>query len=289
MARMARNLVRCGVLTLVVAALSGCGISSITGSKCPYGKSDAATDGTGCAPRTAPTAAESAAAVDGSALEKGLAAFKNHKDAGKGLNGVGLSRWGDTTFAVRTGDVSDGEREKFHTFDRNGAVAPKKQELARGYELVYSISFSVEGFAPSLVKPAVVSKAIAQVKKGAPEAVFFGASLAADKTSALVWNLRFAKSSKEDVGAMILRMNPDGSGLCSLGKISAVRGIPDCKSASQTAPGFPSSPSTSSPQTSSPSAPTETTTDIQKEIAEQMECVRKAGTDSVAIQKCVGQ
>ena len=283
---------RFAVPILAAVALTGCGVSSITGGGCPYGKSDESTDGTGCAPRPEPTQAERAAATDGSALKNALAAFKKHEDGGKSLTGVGVSRWGDTTFAVSTGKASIGEQEKWRTFDRTGKLAPEKKGFVRGYEMVESTTFAAPIFAVTDVKPQGLAKGIRQVLKGAPKATFYGAALVAPPAGGLQWTLRFARSPQEKVGAMILKMSPDGGLLCSMGKISAVKGIPDCKEVAQgTAPATPSNPSEPSLPVEVPtidtSEITKATEDIQKDVAKQLECVQKAGTDAVAIQKCV--
>jgi hypothetical protein len=274
-------------LLLVIAVLgAGVGVLAATGTlgklldslpdnTCPYGSNSGSRDTLSCKPRPAPKGAEGRAALDGSALTKALTAFARTSDAGKPVVGVGLNRWGETTFALPTGATAFGEpRERFVTFDHEGGSPPQGNAQRRGYALVTrsSTTFDVDR-----LRPGALRKALARIGRGGSVRFQLAELATGPLGPGLGWLLRFDTSASAGV---LVRMNPSGSGLCGLDRATPLRGIKACSPASLMGTGAAGGGSASR---DTPAAPPPPATDQLK----QARCVQRAAPDVAAIQRCL--
>lgn len=275
-------------LLLVIAVLvAGVGVLAATGTlgklrdslpenTCPYGSNSGSRDTLSCKPRPEPGGAEGRAALDGSAITKALAAFARTSDAGKPVVGVGLNRWGETTFALPTGATAFGEpRERFVTFDHEGGAPPQGNGQRRGYVLV---SRSATTFDVGRLRPGALRKTLARVGRGG-SVRFQTAELATGPLGpGLGWLLRFDTATASGV---LVRMNPSGSGLCGLDRATPLRGVRTCSPGDLMGAAAPRSGGGASRDT--PAAPTPRAGDQ----LEQARCVQRAAPDVAAIQRCL--
>jgi len=274
-------------LLLVIAVLgAGVGVLAATGTlgklldslpenTCPYGSNSGSRDTLSCKPRPEPKGFAGRAALDGSAITKALAAFARTSDAGKPVVGVGLNRWGETTFALPTGATAFGEpRERFVTFDHEGGSPPQGNAERRGYALV---SRSSTTFDVDRLRPAVLRRTLARVGRGG-SARFITAEFATGPLGpALGWLLRFDTSAS---AGHLVRMSPSGSGLCRLDRARPLRGVKACSPGDLMGTAVDGGGSAGR---DTPAAPPAAASDQLK----QARCVQRAGTDVAAIQRCL--
>ncbi len=265
----------------VVAGIGGMVVFAVSGAdgSCPYGNLDkpSSSASVSCKPRPAPSAEQRAAVTDGSALKNGLAAFKSSKEAKTKVLGVGLNAWGETTFTMSDGkNLFGGPKERHVTFDRDGDSAPQSGAFTRKYAVVTS---SDDAFAVGQVKSAGVRRAMARVRRGAPDLAFSNAKFSRNPFGQdRVWMFDYRRGT---TGGTMLQMQRDGSGLCGL-TATGIRGVKAC-TFSAGATGITSAPSTPS----TPSAPNFPPATPSTPGAPSIDCVKKAGTDAVKLQKCL--
>lgn len=265
------------VVGVVVGGLALGGMIDTAESGCPYGygNSRPGSASTTCKPRPEPSPAQMAAALDGSALANGLAAFRKSEDAGADVLGVGLNAYGETTFSIPDGENAFGAPEQRHaTFDRTGKLAPADNAFRRNY----ATATSDEKVPIGKIRPASVRKALARVRRGAPEARFRSA-LFSRKVAApgFGWALDYSVGKGDGIHGFRIEMDADGGGLCAFGTSSEVRGVEACAFGRGGMGGAPPEPSGSAPPSAAPVAPQN----------EQLECVRRAAGDVAKLQKCV--
>lgn len=247
---------------------------------CPYGQKNSSGRSVVCKPRPQPTPEQTAALMDGSGAKRAISAFRASEDGKGPLIGVGFNRWAETTFSLPTDEKNfmGKPEQRYVTYDVQGELAddsnPEKREyvLADGAERIDISDFDT---GPLL-------KALARVRKLEPRAVLDGAKFGAEfKSPDVLWYLTFALSATELVPETFnLEMRADGSGLClGFGSRVELKGIKECPTGGLVSSEGGGSTGKPQPPAGVPAVP--------KAITDQAECVQKAGTDVVALQKCV--
>ena len=270
MRRVKRALLGLVALAAIGGVLAATGVLSsavdaLPESDCPYG-STGTQNQSGCKPRPKPSESERAAVRDGSALASAIRAF----GAKKKVVGIGLNRWGETTFTT-TAD------KKHVTFDRKGGKPPQSKPQARSYELA---TYGTVGFTAASARPAAIRRAIARIgDRGTFQAAALGQNPVGLDT---VWLLRY---TRDEADGFLFRMDVDGGGLCQLAERAAVRGIARCALEIRGVPGATLPTPAPAPSTVAPSAPPAAAPPQSK----QLECVQQAGTDVTKLQACVGK
>jgi hypothetical protein len=252
-------------LALVIAVLSAS--LSACSSTCPYGSTSG--PGAGCKSRPEPSSEELSAALDGSAVANGMAAFKRSKEKGRDIAGFGVNGWGETTFTIPTS--SDKDDSHYVTYDRKGAMAGAQDpDIRRNY----ATSDVTETFPLSKVKLPVLNRTLARIgpriAKGRLDTALFSKQLIG---SNYIWTIQYYVPG---TGNVELQMNPDGSGLCMFGQLMEVRGVRPC-AITGPASGTPDSTNPGTPSTK-PATPPGTP---------DVECIQKAAGDVQKMQECL--
>jgi hypothetical protein len=277
---MVKALLAVAVLAAGAAILVASGVlDKLPERTCPYGSNSHSSQTLSCKPRPEPSEAQRAAALDGSAVTAALASFGRAADAGKAVVGVGLNRWGETTFALPTGATAFGKpRERFVTFDHRGGSPPQSNIERRNYVLVRRGSTA---FGVGRLRAAPLRRALARVQERG-DYRFATAELATRPVgTGVAWLLRF---DRRGGGAVLLQMNPSGSGLCGLDRTKRLRAIKTCSAASLLGSATGAADPGEAPPPPAGVPPLGATARDQLELAK---CVQRAGGDVAAIQRCM--
>ena len=245
-------------------------------SDCAYGSGRSRNS---CKPRPAPTVDEQSAAIDGSALRHALAAFESSVDGNNKVVGVGVSRWGETSFSISTGKTAFGEpRERFVRFDRKGQ--PLGDNRQAGYEDVAgTIPFDA-----AEARPDVLVTTFARVDR--PERFMNARFEPAFGNTGLAWRLTYATWGASDPQSALFAMAADGAGLCRLNEGPPSSAVPACNLARMPATPFADGPAAAS-ATVTTVMPTLPMDDNLKQQFGRMACVKNAAGDVAALRRCV--
>lgn len=247
-------------------------------STCGYGSGRT---GNSCKARPPATAAEIAAAVDGTALEKALQALRRSSDGGRKVVGVGVNRWGEVSFAFPTGQTGFGaEAHRFVRFD------PLGQPLEFRGQSQYEDATGSIAFEPELASAAVLRDVVARVdRRERFSSARFNPGFG---DRGLSWTLSFFDRDRpEDGQPATYVMAADGTGLCRMNPGPPPSPVPDCDlwrlptSAGATGDLLPVAPGK---RGEVPMPPPDAAT---KKAMDQLACVRKANGDVQALQRCV--
>lgn len=262
------------VSVLVAAALAAGLVALVVSGKlkstCAYGSGHSRNS---CKARPEPSTEVLAAAIDGSAMAAAIEAFRRSPDGSQALVGVGMSRWGEVTFAIPTGKTGFGvPRERFVRFGSRGEAL--EENLQAGYEDASgTIPFDVD-----LVQPKVLGEALRRVDRPGR---FQGARLEPSfGDNGLAWRLTYATRGESDAQGAMFAMATDGGGLCRLNQSPASSGIPGCNLAR-----LPGTPAGNTTQVAPMPAPVPDPA-LKKQF-EQMACVKNAKGDVAALRFCV--
>jgi len=200
-------------------ALAGCGANT-----CTYGLANNS-GGNTCKSRPDPSGDQKQASMSGTALKAALAAYLAGKHANK-VSSVGINKWAETTFTVRT--ALNGPHEyTLTTYDAGGKPTSGNEEYA---------SHPSDPFAVRQVHPNALIKAIAAIRAKQPDAVLRDAVLTvAPFSNQLAWNIQVINDRARS--SLVYQVLADGRGLCH-GRDSVpddelvlAPGIPQCPNA----------------------------------------------------------
>ena len=271
------------VLSVIGASALAAGLvaffaSGTIRSTCGYGSGRTPNS---CKARPPASAAELAAAVDGSALANALEALRRTPDDGRDVEGVGVNRWGEVSFAFATGQTGWGAES--HRFVRFG---PRGNPLEYRGQSQYEDAFGAIAFKPELASPAVLREVAARVDR---RERFNGARFNAGfGDRGLSWTLAFFDRDRpEDGQPASYVMAADGTGLCRMNPGPPPTPVPDCDlwrlpvSAVDTGQTLPVAPGTRGQVPMPPQDP------ATQQAMDQLACVQKAKGDVQAMQRCV--
>lgn len=250
-------------------------------SGCAYGSGARG----GCKPRPEPALVEFASAIDGSALEAGMAALRAMPQPPSQVAGAGINRWGETSFTLLTGEIaSSGPVTRFVRFDRAG------QPLA---EIPGAQPADVPGTHPFPLRH--VDSRVLREAIGRPDRVarFNSAQLVASfgPAPAIAWRMTYASHGQADPQSAMYAMAANGDGLCRLDSNSTTSGVMTCNFLR-----LPSTPvdasATPAPHGKAMLAPASPALSAKQDPAlkksfDQMACVKKAQGDVAALRLCV--
>jgi hypothetical protein len=271
------SLAAASVLAAVLLTLLATGTLKST---CGYGSGRSPNS---CKSRPPPSAAELAAALDGSALTRALEALARTPDAGRDVVGVGVNRWGEVSFAYPTGETGWGAES--HRFVRFG---PRGEPLEYRSQSQYEDATGTLPFKPELASAAVLKDVLARVDR---RDRFNGARLNPSfGDRGLAWTLTFVTLEYQaDPQPASYVMAADGSGLCRMNPGPPPSPVPDCnllQLPASTQIGGQTLVPPPRPGSAMP-APLPSSDPAIAKAMEQMACVKKAQGDVQALQRCV--
>ncbi|MGH6784121.1 MAG: hypothetical protein ACREBP_05790, partial [Sphingomicrobium sp.] len=213
------------VLSVIGAAALAAGVVFLVAggnfkSGCAYGSGRTANS---CKARPAATLQEISAAMDGSAMERALAALARSPDAKRPLLGVGLNRWGEVSFAfAHEGGQDRDTNARFVRFGPQGTPVNREGAQSGYLDVAGSTPFDA-----SLVNGEALRKVLARVDR--PER-FVGARFEpALMIHGLAWQLSYVSlDAGLDAQPASYYMAADGRGLCRMNPGPPPSPVPNC-------------------------------------------------------------
>lgn len=241
-----------------------------------------------CKPRPEPSLAEFAAAIDGSALAAGVAALRATEPAPPRVAGMGLNRWGETSFTVLTGETApSGPITRFARFDRAGQPLPENRQ-AQYEDVPAHHPFPLQAADPRVLREALGRADRAERFVAARLETAFAAQ------PAIAWRLTYASRGQADPQGAMYAMAADGQGLCRLDSNSTTPGVVACNfmrlpSTPMKGAAVGAAPTANAPAMLAPASPALTAKQdpALKKSFDQMACVKKAQGDVAALRRCV--